>query len=300
MDFKLVYHSQKDKRWENDGLGFGTGQYDTIGWNGCALTSTAMLLSGYGFLVTPQELNNKLKAVNGFAGSGIKWQAVPSVYSQVKLSGNPYGSPGVSFDQINAALQAGRPVIVRVDTKPSEDPHKPDDHYVLIYSRNGDGDYLMLDPYPSQISGVKPESLMNRYSFERALNQVIERAIYYEVAGYSRHIDTGSVSLPASSTQAGTGSVSTPSQAPAPAPVQKDGVYVRVLASLTSMPVRSSKDTSGNTNVVASVPGGTLLRMLDPQEVKRLGKPGRWVSVHEPNGAEGFAEVQYLEKAPAK
>ncbi len=75
---------------------------------------------------------------------------------------------------------------------------------------------------------------------------------------------------------------------------------MRVLATVNSMPIRSSKDTSGSANVVASVPAGTLLRMLDPQEVKRLGNPGRWVSVHEPNGGEGFAEVQYLEKAPAK
>ncbi len=299
MDFKLVYHSQKDKRWENDALGFGTGQYDTIGWNGCALTSTAMLLSGYGFLITPQDLNNKLKSVNGFAGSGIKWQAVPTVYQQVKLVGNPYGTPGVSFDQINASLQAGRPVIVRVDTKPSEDPNKPDDHYVLVYSRNGDGDYLMLDPYPSQISGIKPESLMNRYGFGRTLNQVIERAIYYEVAGFSGHVDSVTISQPASTNQPGP-APTTASPVPASSPVPKDGVYVRVLASVGSMPIRSSKDTSGSANVVASVPAGTLLRMLDPQEVKRLGNPGRWVSVHEPNGGEGFAEVQYLEKAPAK
>jgi hypothetical protein len=301
MDFKLVYLSQKDKQWENDILGFGTGKYDTIGWNGCALTSVAMLLSGYGFTTNPHDLNNDLKGINGFAGSGIKWQEVPRLYSKVKLSESPYvnyAETGVPLAKINAALQAGRPVVVRVDTKPSEDPGKPDDHYVLIYSRNGNDDYLMLDPYPSQISGKKPESLMDRYGFGRPLNRVIERLIFYEVTGYSGHIEGASISAPTPTSQ--TGSAPRPAPAPASTPVPKDGVYVRVLASVGSLSIRSSKDASGSGNVVASVPGGTLLRLLDPPEAKRLGKPGKWITVREPNGAKGFAEVQYLENRPAR
>ena len=48
MAFNLVYLSQQDPQWKNDTLGFGDAG-DTIGYVGCALTSVAMLLSGYGF-----------------------------------------------------------------------------------------------------------------------------------------------------------------------------------------------------------------------------------------------------------
>ena len=301
MDFRLVYHSQKDKRWENDMLGFGKGTYETIGWNGCALTSVAMLLSGYGYMITPKDLNEELKKVNGFSGSGIKWQDVPKVCSKVKLAADPYVKyvdSGAPLDKINASLAAGRPVIVRVDTKPSEDPNKPDDHYVVLFSRNGNDDYLMLDPYPYQTDVNKPHSLKTRYGFDRPLNRVIERVIFYEFEGYSGRIDSSltpadSVPSPTPQPQPGPG----PAPAPAPTPVPTDGVYARVRASVGSLAIRSSKDASGSANVIESVPGGTLLRVLDPQHVNRFGKPGKWVSVQASSGGEGFAEAQSLEKA---
>ena len=75
MSFKLVYLSQQDPQWKNDLLGFGD-PGDTIGYVGCALTATAMLLSGHGYTETPKTLNQKLKNVNGFASAGIVWSAV--------------------------------------------------------------------------------------------------------------------------------------------------------------------------------------------------------------------------------
>lgn len=300
MDFNLVYHSQKDKRWENDALGFGTGTYDTIGWNGCALTSVAMLLSGYGFTVTPKELNEKLKGVKGFAGSGIKWQDVPKLYSKVRLAESPYGTPGVSLDKINAALAAGRPVIVRVDTKPSEDPNKPDDHYVVLYGRNGNDDYFMLDPYPYQTDVTKAHSVKARYGFDRPISKVIERAIFYEVEGYSGRINSSFVSQPASdpsAAQSQPGPASAPASSPVSTPVPTDGVYARVKASTGALAIRSSKDASGVANVLVSVPAGTLLRLPDPQHARRFGKVGKWVSVSGPDGVEGFVEAQFLEAA---
>lgn len=301
MDFNLVYHSQKDKKWENDALGFGTGTYDTIGWNGCALTSVAMLLSGYGFMVTPQELNEKLKGVKGFAGSGIKWQAVPQVYSKVRLSSDPYvdyTNTGAPLDKINATLGAGRPVIVRLDTKPTEDPKNPDNHYVLLYSRNGSDDYLMLDPYPYQTDVTKPHSLKARYGFDRPIGKVIERVIFFEVDGYSGRINSSLASSPAaaaSTQQSSSGPV--PDSAPAPTSVPTDGVYARIIASAGSLAIRSSKNASGTANVLAPAPAGSLLRLFDPQHAKRFGKVGKWVSVYGPNGGEAFVEARYLEAA---
>ena len=69
MAFNLVYLSQQDPQWKNDVLGFASDPKDTIGYVGCALTSVSMLLSGYGFPETPQSLNQKLKAKQGFVDS---------------------------------------------------------------------------------------------------------------------------------------------------------------------------------------------------------------------------------------
>src|SRR5215510_15736888 len=84
MSFQLVYLSQQAPKWKTDILGFGD-PGDTIGYVGCALTSTAMLLSGHGLAETPQTLNQKLKNVNGFSSAAIIWSAVSKVYPNATL-----------------------------------------------------------------------------------------------------------------------------------------------------------------------------------------------------------------------
>ena len=88
MAFNLVYLSQQDPQWKNEALGFATDPKETIGYVGCALTSVSMLLSGYGFAETPGTLNQKMKDRQGFVGSGIRWDVVSQVHSQVKLQAN--------------------------------------------------------------------------------------------------------------------------------------------------------------------------------------------------------------------
>ena len=88
MAFSLVYLSQQDPQWKNDVLGFASDPKDTIGYVGCALTSVSMLLSGYGFSETPQSLNQKLKARQGFVDSGIRWDVVSQVHPEVRIQSN--------------------------------------------------------------------------------------------------------------------------------------------------------------------------------------------------------------------
>lgn len=287
MAFNLVYLSQQDPQWKNDKLGFGTGSQDTIGYVGCALTSVAMLLSGYGFPETPKSLNQKLKDRQGFAGSGIRWNAVCEVHPEMTLRANiRCETSDAPLGQIDAALDAGQPVVVRVDASPNPGLQW---HYVLLYARQGD-DYLMLDPWPYQPGTAKPDLLMKRYSQGNPLRRSIQQVLLYEASGGG-----GPISIPSS-----TSGTTMPSTQPGTAPATSSGVYARVMDSVTwGLNIRSSKDASSRANIITAVKAGTQLMLLDPAEVSKIGGENQWVHVREPGGREGFVAAQYLERVGA-
>ena len=274
MAFKLVYHSQQDPQWKNDTLGFG-GKGDTIGYVGCALTSVAMLLSGHGFAETPKTLNQKMKNKQGFVNAGIRWNVVSQVHPDVELKANVNCETGdAPLGQIDAALAAGQPVIVRVDASPNPGLQW---HYVLLYARKGD-DYLMLDPWPYMPGTDREDFLMKRYSQGRTLRRAIQQVLLYEAANAS-----GPVVHP------------TDTNVPTPAPI--DGIYARVMDEVTSgLNIRSSTNTSSMVNIIAVVTAGTRLLLLSEQDVDKIGRAGQWVRVREPGGKEGFAAAWYLEQ----
>ena len=80
--------------------------------------------------------------------------------------------------------------------------------------------------------------------------------------------------------------------------VPSGGPHARVKASVTwGLNVRSSLDTSSLANVLASVPAGTQLLLLEPDGMAKVGAINQWVRVRTPQGQEGFAAAWYLEKA---
>src|SRR5829696_2910957 len=250
------------------------------------LTSVAMLLSGYGFSETPRTLNQKMKDKQGFVSAGIRWDVVSQVHPEVRLRSNvSCETTDAPLAQIDAALNAGHPVVVRVDASPNAGLQW---HYVVLYGRKGD-DYLMLDPWPYQPGTTREDYLMKRYSQGRLLKNAIQQVLFYEAAGSG-----GPVSTPS------TPGTTTPSTQPATVPVPGSGVYVRVMDSATwGLNIRTSTDTSSMANVVASVAAGTQLLLLDANDVSRIGMSGQWVRVCEPDGQEGFAAAWYLEKIAA-
>ena len=284
MAFNLVYLSQQDPQWKNDTLGFGD-PGDTIGYVGCALTSVSMLLSGYGYSETPRTLNQKLKDKQGFVSAGIRWDIVCQVHPEMKLKANvACETSDAPLGQIDAALAAGHPVVVRVDASPNPGLQW---HYVVLYGRKGD-DYLMLDPWPYQPGTAREDYLMKRYSQGRPIKNAIQQVLFYEATGSGGPISTPS-STPTTTT--------TPQTQPTTAPVAGSGIYVRVLDSATwGLNIRTSTDTSSMANVVVSVPAGTQLLLLDSNDASKIGMSGQWVHVCEPDGKEGFAAAWYLEK----
>ncbi len=283
MTFQLVYYSQQDPQWKQDILGFGD-PGDTIGYVGCALTSVAMLLSGHGYIETPKTLNKKLQAVGGFASAGIRWgsvsQVVPQVSVKSSISCNNTDAP---LSLIDASIAAGQPVIVMVDSTPAAGLLT---HWVVLYAKEGN-DYLMLDPWPYQTDVKKKTYLMPRYSQGNPLQRSIMHVIIYEcfTAG-------GGIAIPGSPA-----STSTPPTPPVTAPVTSGRSTAKVKAEVTwGLNIRSTIDTSTMANVIASVPAGTELTLMEDDGVSKIGAVNQWVRVRDAQGREGFAAAWYLEK----
>jgi hypothetical protein len=247
-----------------------------------------MLLSGYGYDETPRTLNQKLKDRQGFVSAGIRWDVVCQVHPEMKLKANiSCETTDAPLGQIDAALNAGHPVVVRVDASPNPGLQW---HYVVLYARKGD-DYLMLDPWPYQPGTAREDYLMKRYSQGRSLKNAIQQVLFYEATGSG-----GPIATPSSTSTTTT----TPQTQPTTAPVAGSGVYARVLDSVTwGLNIRTSSDTSSMANVVATVPAGTQLLLLDPNDASKIGITGQWVHVREPDGKEGLAAAWYLEKVAA-
>jgi len=273
MSFKLVYLSQQDPKWKSDILGFGDPE-DTIGYVGCALTSVAMLLSGHGHSETPKTLNQKLKNVQGFVSAAIRWGSVSQVYPNVTVRSNiSCTTPPAPLELIDAAIAAGQPAIVQVDSSPASGIQT---HWVVLYGKKGD-DYLMLDPWPYQPDITKEDLLMNRYARGNPLQRAISHVILYEAFGAG-------------------GPISTPST---PGTVSTGGVSARVKDSVSwGLNVRSSIDTSSMANVLAVVPAGMQLALLESDGASKIGAVNQWVRVRTPQGQEGFAAAWYLEAIP--
>ena len=278
MSFKLVYLSQQDPQWKNDLLGFGD-PGDTIGYVGCALTATAMLLSGHGYSETPRTLNEKLKNVGGFVSSAIVWGAVSKIHSNVSLKAYiPCSTSDAPLAQIDASLAAGQPAIVQVDSSPASGIQT---HWVVVYERKGD-DYLMLDPWPYKPGTEKEDYLMKRYAQGRTLKRAISHVILYEAYGTS-------------------GPIATPPSSPTTDTTTPSGPYARVKADVTwGLNIRSSIDTSSMANVVDTVVAGTQLLLLEADGLSKVGGVNQWVRVRTPDGKEGFCAAWYLEKVSAE
>jgi len=290
MPFNLVYYSQNDPKWKSDRLGLGKQESDTIGYIGCALTSVSMMLSGHGYTETPKTLNQKLKNIEGFAGSGIRWGSVSQLYPQVRLNSIiKCPDTPAPLAQIDAALAAGQPAVVCVDSTAAPGFLS---HYVLLIGRKGN-DYLMLDPWPYQTDVNKETYLMPRYSQGNPLQRSIMQIVLYE------NVAADGVILMPGATPSTTTTPQPPGQ-PTPAPVLT-GPKARVKNDVTfGLNIRTSEDTSSKANIVEAVQPGTLLTIIEPGGWREIGAINQWVRVRTPKGKEGLAAAWYLEKVPGE
>ena len=135
---------QGDERWRGDLLGPTPG---TLGAEGCAVASAAMVLASYGCDTDPGRLNEFLKTHDGFTPQGwLYWEKAAEI-SAGRIRHAYEDLP--SYDLIDANLQRGNPVIVRLRL-PSRITH-----FVVIAGKQG-FDYLTRDPGAGAAKGLYP------------------------------------------------------------------------------------------------------------------------------------------------
>jgi hypothetical protein len=144
VELPVPQFRQSDPKWHLDHLGNTDG---TLGAEGCAVTSAAMVLKSYGIDTDPQRLNNYLTGNEGYVGNGwLVWEKA------AELSG---GSVEKAYEDlpsywlIDSNLLHGNPVIVRIRF-PSGITH-----FVVVCGKEG-YDYLIRDPGAGAAKGVYP------------------------------------------------------------------------------------------------------------------------------------------------
>ena len=135
---------QSDEKWREDQLGYSSG---TLGAEGCAIASVAMIFKFYGIDTDPQQLNWFLDTADGYTPQGwLYWEKaaelapdrVRHVYEDLP-----------SYALIDSNLARGNPVIVRLRMKNGVT------HFVVIAGKQG-WDYLIRDPSSAGTKGIYP------------------------------------------------------------------------------------------------------------------------------------------------
>lgn len=135
---------QNDPKWGRDPLGPTEA---SIGAEGCALTSAAMVLGSYGIDTDPQRLNRFVTEHGGFTPQGwLYWEAAAAIAPD-RVQHVYEDLP--SYHLIDEQLAAGNPVIVRLRLPNGIT------HFVVLAGKEG-YDYLTRDPGAGASKGLYP------------------------------------------------------------------------------------------------------------------------------------------------
>ncbi len=261
----LQQYSQQDPKWSAKLLGFD--HAITIGAAGCLLTSMAMVCSVYGFTETPDSLNDKMKAVQGFQGPLILPSSIPQA-----LPGMVYANYIQSMNQpaplaeIDASLAQGQPVIVEVDFSPAPGLQN---HWIVLVSKQG-SDYAIADPWPQPVD-AKAVTLTSRYGFGGAPSQIIKAALWLNgPAGpvtppVSPNLDTSVVAS------------------------------FKVYATADGLAIRSQTLVSDAT-LIERAPLNTAFSVLEADAIARplIGQVNQWLPVKAADGTLGYVAAWYV------
>jgi hypothetical protein len=262
--FKTQNLYQNDPKWKDKPLGFSN---QKIGSWGCLMTSVTMMLNGMGYNETPETVNDKMKAAGGFQEAFFVPSVLPYVFPNVTYKGfQPCETSPAPIGLIDAALAAGKPVILQVDWNKQAGIQT---HYVLAKDRVGD-DYALYDPFMYKGDGPDKEVLLTkRYKFNGATLETEVSGVFW-FDGY----------IPPSP----------PEKKIVPLPAEKFVIYVTE----DDLSLRATPSTTGY--LWKRMPLDTELICLEPKaDVKaKLGVQGKWIQVQEPKGDQGYVAAWYV------
>jgi hypothetical protein len=262
--FKTQNLYQNDPLWKSKYLGFSK---ESIGGWGCLLTSITMMLNGLGYNETPETVNEKMKNAGGFQEAFFIPSVLPYVFPNVMYKGiQPCEASPAPLSLIDAALAAGKPVILQVDWSRDAGIQT---HFVLAKERVGE-DYSLYDPYMYGGDGPGKEVLLTkRYKYQGAtLDTEISGVLWWD----------------------GTVPPAPPEKKTVALPAEKFIVY----AIEDDLSLRADPSTTGY--LWKRMKAGTELISVEPKAdaVAKIGKQGQWLKVQDPTGDQGYCAAWYV------
>ena len=264
--FKTQNLYQNDEKWKATKLGNSN---ETIGGWGCLMTSTTMMLNGIGYSETPDTVNEKMKNAGGFQGAFFIPSVLPYVWPNCAYRDmQPCEGSPAPIAQIDAAVAAGKPVILQVDWNKQAGIQT---HFVLVKEKKGN-DYILYDPYKYPGDGPDKEVLLTtRYKYNGAtLEKEISAVLWFD--SYS----------------------SAPPEPPkvtkVPVPADKFVIY----AAEDDLALRADPSVGGY--LWKRMPMSTELTCLEPKATvkAKLGVNGQWINIQNPNGDQGYVAAWYV------
>jgi len=270
--FKTQNLYQNDEKWKNAKLGNSS---ETIGGWGCLLTSVTMMLNGIGYNETPETVNEKMKKAGGFQGAFFIPSIVPLIWPNCAYRDmQPCESSPAPIAQIDAAVAAGKPVILQVDWNKQAGIQT---HYVLIKEKKGN-DYVLYDPYKYGGDGPDKEVLLtSRYKYNGAkLQSEISAVLWFDSYGAAPP--------------------EPPKMSKVPVPADKFILY----AAEDDLALRADPSVSGF--LWKRLMNGTELISLEPKATAKakIGVNGQWINIQEPNGDQGYVAAWYVSDTKGK
>lgn len=264
--FKTQNLYQNDEKWKSTKLGNSN---ETIGGWGCLLTSVTMMLNGIGYSETPETVNEKMKKAGGFQGALFIPGYLPYVWPNCAYRDmQPCENFPAPIAQIDAAVAAGKPVILQVDWNKQAGIQT---HFVLVKEKKGN-DYILYDPYKYGGDGPDKEVLLTtRYKYNGAkLESEISAVLWFD--SYS--------AVPPEP----------PKMTKVPVPEEKFILY----ACEDDLALRSEPAVGGY--LWKRMLLGTELICLEPKATARakIGVNGQWINVQDPKGDQGHVAAWFV------
>jgi len=270
--FKTQNLYQNDEKWKKTPLGNSS---ETIGGWGCLLTSVTMMLNGIGYNETPETVNEKMKNAGGFQGAFFIPSVLPYVWpNSAYRDMQPCEAFPAPIAQIDAAVAAGKPVILQVDWNKQAGIQT---HFVLVKEKKGD-DYVLYDPYKYSGDGPDKEVLLTtRYKYNgKTLESEISAVLWFD--SYS--------TMP----------VEPPKKTTVPVPADKFVIY----AGEDDLALRGDASAAGY--LWKRMALGTELICLEPKATAKakIGVQGQWIQVQDPKGDQGYVAAWYVSEQKGK
>ena len=264
--FKTQNLYQNDDKWKAIKLGNSN---ETIGGWGCLLTSVTMMLNGIGYSETPDTVNEKMKKAGGFQGAFFIPSVLPYVWPNASYRDmQPCENSPAPIAQIDAAVGAGKPVILQVDWNKQAGIQT---HFVLVKEKKGN-DYILYDPY--KYGGDSPDKevlLTTRYKYNGAtLEKEISAVLWFD--SYSAAPPTP------------------PKMTKVPVPADKYLLY----GCEDDLALRADASVSGF--LWKRMVMGTELISLEPRATAKakVGVNGQWINVQDPAGDQGYVAAWFV------